>query len=78
MVECGCRSPQILGQGTEDNLARLIAHNLPSPTAQAEVWDQTDGGPVFNLAGASAETRMEWRKLAMTVLREIEVAGQGS
>lgn len=52
-----------------DAMAKLIAENLPSPTAMDSVWRQTDEGAVFDLSQADANSVEQWRALARAVMK---------
>jgi hypothetical protein len=51
-----------------DDIAKLIAENLPSPYALDAVWRQTSSGAVFDLSQIDADSAKQWRDLARVVL----------
>lgn len=60
------------GEVKWQQIAKVVAENLPSPYALDDVWKQTSDGACFDLSHANNATRTEWEALAVAILSTIE------
>lgn len=52
---------------TDEEIARVIGVNIPTPYALDAVWRQTDDGAVFDLSHADDDSREQWLILSRAV-----------